>query len=342
MSLIVTPGQLSRRAELYHQLGSMLGAGVPLLKALEMASRNPAVRSSRKTIHELSYHLQSGLTFSESMNRVQGGWMPEFDVALLSVGEHAGRLETSFKLLSVYYSSRASVIRDTIVGLLITMATLHVFLLVFPLSYLVMFAQGIIYADYERCIPFLLEKLVAFGLLYTSIFFLIFACQGRRGEGWRSIVEAVVSPIPLLGAARKYLVLSRLAGALEAATTAGMSIVKGWEMAGAASGSPRLQREVSHWRSEIDSGATPGELISKSSYFPDMFVNLYNTGEQTGQLDDALKRLQSYYQDEGFRRLRFFTRVMNGTIYGLVAMLVAYNVIRFYVLRFAQLFQQFQ
>src|ERR1051325_1644353 len=104
--MIVTPGQLARRSELYHQLGSMIGGGVPLLKALEMVSRNPDIRASRKTVADLIQAMQSGLTFSESMTHVHG-WMPEFDIALLSDGEQAGRLDHSFKLLSTYYASRA-------------------------------------------------------------------------------------------------------------------------------------------------------------------------------------------------------------------------------------------
>jgi type II secretory pathway component PulF len=79
------------------------------------------------------------------------------------------------------------------------------------------------------------------------------------------------------------------------------------------------------------SGVTPGELVLQTGYFPEMFANLYNTGEISGQLEDTLRRLQIYYQEEGFRKLRLFTRIMNGTIYGLVVLLVAFNVIRFYV-----------
>jgi type II secretory pathway component PulF len=65
-----------------------------------------------------------------------------------------------------------------------------------------------------------------------------------------------------------------------------------------------------------------------------MFSSLYNTGEQSGRLDDTLRRLEVYFEDEGFRKLRLFTRVMNGTIYGIVMLIVAYNVITFYVGRF--------
>jgi type II secretory pathway component PulF len=264
------------------------------------------------------------------MIKVQG-WLPEFDIALLSVGEKSGRLDESFKLLSAYYATRAAIIRDTIAGLLTTTATLHVFLLIFPLGYLTLFVTGLLENHFSNCLPFLLQKAAVFGILYGGVGFLIFASQGRRGERWRSLMEAVARKIPLLGKAQRFLVLARLAAALEALISAGVSIVNGWELAAAAAGSPRLRREVSGWKTQLENGVTPAELVAQAGYFPDMFVNLYNTGEQSGQLDDTLKRLSNYYQDEGFRKLRLFTRVLNGTIYGLVVLLVGFNIIRFYV-----------
>ncbi len=314
----------------------MIAAGVPLMKALEMASATPSIRASQKTILELIQHLQSGLTFSESMTRVQG-WMSEFDIALLSVGEGSGRLDASFKLLANYYAARAQIIRDTIAGLAITTVTLHVFLLVFPLGLWIAFAQGILNNDYVRCLPFLIEKAAVFGVLYGIAFSLIYACQGKRGERWRTRVESVLHPVPLLGTARKYLALSRLASALEALIGAGVSIIKSWELAGDASGSPRLQREISGWKGRLESGATPADLINQSRCFPQIFANLYGTAEQSGKLDDALARLHTYFQEEGFRTLRFFTRLLNGTIYGLVVLLVAYSVIRFWLNYFSQI-----
>jgi len=330
MSFIVTPGQLKQRAELYHQLGSMISAGVPLLKALEMVSTNPQIRVSRKIIFGLIQCLEAGLTFSQSMTQVQG-WLPEFDIALLSTGEKTGRLDATFKLLSVYYASRATIIRDTIAGLLTTIATLHVFLFVFPLSYLIGFAQGIFASNYALCVPFLIQKFLVFGILYGGVLLLIFACQGRRGEKWRSTVESVFQRIPFLRNALKFLSLSRLAAALEALVSAGVSIIIGWDLASAASGSPSLRRQILRWKPQLESGSTPGELINQTRYFPEMFANLYNTGEHSGRLDDTLARLHAYYQEEGLRTLRLFTRIMNGVIYGALVVMVAFNVFRFYL-----------
>jgi type IV pilus assembly protein PilC len=327
---MVTPGQLNRRAQLYNQLGSVIAAGVPLVQALEMASRNNSLRGSRKTILALIGDLQAGRTFSDSMARVHG-WMPEFDVALLSVGEETGRLDTSFKLLARYYESRAKIIRDTISGLIITVMTLNVFLIVFPLSYLIGFAQGIINNQFAQCVLFIIEKIVVFGSLYGGVFFLIFACQGNRGEKWRAGVESVVQMIPLLRTAVKCLALARLASALGALTNAGVSVIKSWELASAACGSPRLKRAVLAWTPQLETGLTPADMVAQISYFPEMFRNLYHTAEISGKLDETLARLHSYYEEEGFHTLRLFTRILNGIVYGMVVLLVAISIIRFWM-----------
>jgi type II secretory pathway component PulF len=330
MALIVTPSKLNQRAELYHQLGSAISAGIPLIRSFEMAASNPTVRASRRTVSEVMQRLRSGSTFTEALRHAEG-WMPSFDMALLSAGEQSGRLDASFKLLSLYYSSRARIIRDTITGMLITLLTLHVFLLIFPLGYLIQFVQGLMNGKYAECIPFIVQKVVVFGALYGGVFLLIFACQGTRGEMWRSILEAITNMIPLLRTAIRYLAIGRLSAALEALIRSGVSIISSWQLAASASGSPALQRAVESWKIPLETGSTPAELVNQTSYFPQMFANLYSTGEHTGQLDDTLHRLHTYYQEEGFRWLKLFTRVFNGVLYGGIALLVAINVIRFWM-----------
>lgn len=330
MALLVTPGHLSRRAEFYYQLGSTMSAGIALIKALQMVTANPAVRGSRREMLQLIECLQSGLTFTQSMEQV-GNWMPEFDTALLATGEKTGRLDSAFKILSVYYATRAQIIRDTIAGLIVTVATLHVFIMVFPVGFLTRFAQGIATGDYRLCLPFIIQKIATFGLLYGVVFFLLFACQAKRSERWRALVESIMRCIPILRHAQKYLVLSRLAASLHALVTAGVSILIGWDLASATTGSPLLRKKILAWKPRLESGSTPSELVNETRYFPEMFANLYHTGEESGQLDDTLGRLHTFYQEEGFRMLRIFTRVMNGFIYGTMALGVAFMVIRFWL-----------
>jgi len=113
MPLIITPGQLSRRAEFYYQLAQLTSAGLTLINALEHLKQNPPTFSYRVHIRNLLNDLKEGYTFSQALNR-EKGWLPAFDVALLHAGEHSGRLDQCFRLLSDHYQDRARLARQMI------------------------------------------------------------------------------------------------------------------------------------------------------------------------------------------------------------------------------------
>ncbi|MEO7297622.1 MAG: type II secretion system F family protein [Verrucomicrobiota bacterium] len=324
MPLIVTPGQFTQRAELYHQLGSMLSAGMPLTKAVEMAQQNLPNASSRRALFKIGAQIQEGHTFADSIANVSG-WITSFDLALLSAGEKSGRLDVVFKSLASYYNNRAKITRDAISQMMQSVLTLHVLLLIFPLALLV---NGVAKGNWT---PFLIEKLFAFGLLYGITFVVLYLCQGQRGETWRGLLEELSRPIPFLGKARKFLALARLSIALESLINAGVSIITAWELSATASGSVALRRTVAKWRPHIEAGTPPSELINLSREFPQMFANLYQTGENSGQQDDTLRRLNAYYEEEGFRKLRLFTRLFNALLYLGVVIVVAYSIFSFYL-----------
>jgi type IV pilus assembly protein PilC len=253
------------------------------------------------------------------------GWMTSFDTALLSAGEQSGRLDAVFKTLAGYYNSRARITRDAISEMMQSVITIHVFLFIFPLSLLIpVVTKGAFDA-------FFFQKFIAFGVLYGSVIAVLYACQGQRGEKWRAILEAIIRRIPFLGKARQYLALARLYAALESLINAGVSMISAWELASIASGSVSIRRAVEKWRPQIESGVQPSELINGSGQFPEMFANVYQTGETSGQQDVTLMRLHSYYDEEGFRLLRLFTRLLNGVIYAIVVIMVVRVVFGFYL-----------
>lgn len=323
MSLIVTPRQLAHRAELYHQLGSTVAAGIPLIQALEIVANTPGARALRKPLQHLILQLQQGSTFAEALLSL-GKWLPDFDIALLSAGEKSGRLDTCFRLLADYYSERARLVRRVMADLAYPLLTLHIAIFIFPpnlLTSLVM--NGDVFG-------FLLAKVKLLLPLYGLVFLLIVACQGKHGEAWRSLIERIVRGVPILGVARRNLALARLSAALEGLISAGVSIIEAWELAAAASGSPALRRTVFAWRPNVLAGQTPAELVRTSGAFPDLFASLYHTGEVSGQLDETLRRLYKHYQEEGSRKLHAVAQWTPRLVYFGVLLGIAYYVVSFW------------
>jgi type II secretory pathway component PulF len=330
MPLIITPGQLRLRSELYHQLGVTISAGLSIHQALEHIKKNPPSRSLQPMITRWLDNLLEGHPVVESL-RMMGNWMPSFDLALLEAGEKSGRLDACFKLLAIYYQERAQMARQVISDLMYPLFIFHFAIVLFAF---ISFMQpgGTLFGMAATILG-------VFVPLYAVVFFLMFACQGRRGERWRSAIEKILRPVPLLGTARRYLALARLAAALEALLNAGVGIIGAWELAATASGSPAFRRTVEAWRVPLEQGSTPSELVAQSPGFPDIFRNLYHTGEVSGQLDQTLGRLHALYQEEGSRKMHMVAQWTPRLIYFGIVIFVGFRIIAFYTGYFHQIDQ---
>jgi len=320
MALILTPGQLTQRAEFYYQLSQLTSAGVGLPGALEQLRRSPPARSYRRPIEQLLHELASGYTLSESLRRL-GSWLPEFDVSLLHAGEHSGRLDACFRLLADYYTDRSRLARQVMGDMAYPAFLFHFAVFVLPFAAFFTTGNWLAYAGQT------------FGILlphYAFVLLVIYASQSRHGERWRSGMELLFNRIPVLGKARRYLALARLSASLEALLSAGVSIIEAWELAANASGSPALRRLVVGWRPLVDAGQTPAEVVRTSSRFPELFTNQYTTGEVSGKLDDTLRRLHLYYQSEGSRKLHALAQWPPRAVYLCVMLLIAYKVVQFW------------
>ena len=322
--MIITPGQLSRRADFYHQVGQLTGAGLGLVQALEQLKRNPPDRSYREPIGRLLEQIAGGSTLTDSLHRA-GRWLPAFDTSLLQAGEHSGRLDACFRLLADYYTDRTRLARQMIGDLAYPAFLLHFAIFIFPFAQF--FASGNWVAYLGQTVGVLIP-------LYVAVALVIFAAQSRHGEAWRACFESLLRPIPVLGQARRYLALARLSAALEALLSAGVTIIEAWELAATASGSPALRRTVLGWRPLVNGGQTPAEAASASGSFPELFVSQYATGEISGKLDDTLRRLHGYYQEEGSRKLQAFSRWTPRAIYFCVVLMIAYRIISFWANHF--------
>ncbi|HWQ90478.1 MAG TPA: type II secretion system F family protein [Clostridia bacterium] len=326
MAFFLTPGQFSRRADLYYQVGQLMSAGITLPAALEHLHQHPPARSYRKPLQQLCLDLDQGLTFTDALQQLD--WLPQFDLALIRAGEQSGRLDACLRSLADYYTDKAAMARQVIGDLIYPAVLLHAAVFLFPFPQL--FLTGNLVRYLIQTLGFLLP-------IYILIAVIVFAGQARHGEPWRALMEKLTSLIPVLGTARRSLAIARLSMALESLLNAGVTIIEAWELAGNASGSPALRRAILAWRPLVDSGNTPAEVVTASGKFPDLFVGQYSAGEISGSLTETLARLHRYYQEEGSRKLHAFARWTPHAIYLLIVFAIAYRVISFYAGYFRQI-----
>lgn len=332
MALILTPGQLTKRSEFHRELAALLGAGVPVVQALQHIRRHPPSVSFRPHLARVIQQIEGGVTFTEALAS-QGSWMPPFDLALIRAGEQSGRLVETCRALAEHYADRARLMSGFIAKLLYPAFLFHFAVLVFPPDLLpALVLRGEVWG-------FLRQKLLVLGPVYALGFLGALLLQSRGASGWAVLVEQVLRLLPGLGRARRELALARLASALESLISAGVGMAEAWELASDASGSPALRRSVRRWLPRVRAGEAPSEQLRRDREFPELFRNLYATGELSGQLDHELRHLQVYYQDSGTGRLTRFA-LATGLLITLTVMgAIAYWVIQFWLGYYNNLFR---
>jgi type IV pilus assembly protein PilC len=304
----------------------LIAAGLTIHQGLEQLKHSPPARSMRPLLGAWLNHLEQGHTVTESVLRLGG--LASFDTALIEAGERSGRLDACFKLLALYYNERAKMFKQVISDLMYPLFIVHLAAVIFPFITLVRTGNWV---------RFLLTIAAILIPLYVLVCAMVLAAQGRHGEQWRGMIERILRPVPLLGTARRQLALARLAASLEALINAGVPIIGAWDLAATASGSPAIRRVVETWKMPLEQGSTPSELLSKSREFPDIFSNLYHTGEVSGQLDQTLGRLHTLYQEEGLRKMHIVAQWTPRLIYFGILLIVAWRIISFYMGYFSQL-----
>ena len=327
MALITTPRQLARKAEFYHHLSQLASAGIGLPEALAMHQRGNSNSLFRKNLAQVIQHLESGATLGEALGRIRN-WLPAFDLAMLRAGELSGRLPECFSLLARHYEERVKAIRQISSDLMYPLFLLHFAVFIGPLPTLVLTGNIAAYLG---------QVLGLLAPLYGVALLVIYAAQSRHGEHWRAVIEMIARAIPVVGSAQHHLALARLAAALEALISAGLTIIEAWELAADASGSPALRRAVRAWKPEVLAGMTPAEAVSRNREFPELFVNLYHTGEISGKLDHSLKKLHEIYQEEATRKLRLLTQWLPRLVYLAIVFMIAWRVLSFWLGYFGQL-----
>ena len=326
-TIVFTPGQFTRRAELYRQLAQLTLAGLPIIKSLEQLERHPPSYGFRGPIRSMREEITAGSTFSEAFE-TSGKWVSPFDLALIDAGERSGRLDVAFRTLADLYAERARMAKQMLSDLAYPVFLLHFAVLVFA------------FINYVKTWKPMSGLIIIGGVLvplYLMVAVMVYVSQSRHGETWRTIYEKLLHPIPILGRARRELALARLSMALEALINAGVTIIEAWDLAATVSGSPALRRTVRRFLPDVKAGQTPSEAVTECGVFPSLFANQYHAGEVSGKLDETLRQMHRYYQEEGSRKMHAVAQWTPRLIYLMVALGIAYYIVNFWMNYFQQI-----
>jgi len=322
------------------QFATMINAGLPLVQCLDILSKQTEKLHFRNTIAETMHEVETGSTLGEALGKHKRVF-DDLYVNMVEAGEAGGILDDILLRLATYIEKAESLKRKVksammyplVVMIVALGATTFMLLFIIPT-----FAK--MFSDFggqlplpTRVVLFMSEGLRHYwwalggGLAGLIVGFR----QFYRSKSGRAVVDGLQLKIPVLGQVLRKASIARFTRTLGTLIKSGVPILSGLEITARTSGNTVISDSILETRDSIREGETLAAPLKNSEIFPAMVVQMIAVGEETGALDEMLRKIADFYDDEVDTAVETLTSVIEPVMIVAMGLIVGGMVVAMYL-----------
>jgi len=329
------------------QLATLIDAGLPLLRGLNVLAKQEKDLVLRNTINSLADAVQGGSTFSESMAQHPKVFNKLY-INMVKAGELGGVLELVLNRLAEF-QEKAQKIKNKIksamaypVIVLLIAVLIMGFLLTFivpkfeqifkdmlageplpPLTQLVINASNMLKSAF---IPpnlwFTIGIVVGVILLWSFL---------TNNPGGRRALDQIKLRAPIFGDLTRKSSISRFSRTLGTLVTSGVPILQALNITRDTAGNVIVSDAINKVHDAVKEGESIVAPLEASGVFPPMVISMVDVGEETGQLPEMLLKIAEVYDDEVDNAVEAMTSMLEPIMIVLLALIVGTIVIALFM-----------
>ena len=312
----------NQSASFYQSLARFLGAGFPIVKAVESLLARPGHAAHRRPLETLRTGLGRGDSIAGSLRPA----VPPLDFALLDASERGGKIAEGCQHLADYYELLAATRKQIAAQLGYPFVLLHLAILLPNVATLILNGWA----------PFMKATLVPLAVLYGAGAAAWLAGRTLVVRGQADVaVDRLLGRIPFFGSMRRWLALGRWCKAMEISLMAGRKVSEALEAGGQASQTAGLEQASRSIAKAVAQGEEVGPLVAAHRVFPADLAQSIATGEATGTLDIEAGRWARYAQGEAAAAGQRMGQWVPRIVYLVVVIFVGYKIVSFWTGYFA-------
>ncbi len=289
------------------QLATMLGAGIPMLEALEILAEQAESPGFAFCLDRVVNDIRSGSDLSKSLEQHKAVFSHIY-VSMIRAGEASGQLDIILTRLAEYLEASArlrseikSAMTYPVISLVLVIGIASFLMIGIVPSFKPVFeslgvdlpALTVVIMD----IAFFMRDFwyVIFGAMFGAFFALKAACKTPKGAFAR---DSIVLRLPVFGVLFKKVALSRFARTFSTLIKSGVPILGAMEIVSDTSGNLVISKVVDGARDSVRNGDSLSEPFAESTIFPPMVVKMMSIGERSGALDTLLEKIAEFYDQQ--------------------------------------------
>ncbi len=323
-------------ASFNRQMADLLGAGIPLVKALMILGKQTTIPALKDIINDINSEVSGGETFADALAKHPREFSKLY-VAMVRSGEAGGMLDEVLNRLADF-SEQEEQLKGRIKSALaypVVMICAGSIALFVIFSYVVPKIVGT-FEELNQTLPAITQLLIDVSKFTQQYWYIVIGLavaaviafvQGVRTPKGKMAWNTLQLRIPLLGDLIRKREIARFARTLGSLLKNGVSILSALAITRDVLENELVRMEVEKIQEEITQGAGVAEPLRNSAIFPPVTVNMMSVGEETGQLQTVLLRISDSYEIEVERKVRTMTSLIEPLIICVMGVIVGFIVI---------------
>jgi type IV pilus assembly protein PilC len=324
------------------QLATLVKAGMPIMRSLEVLARQEKRAAFRIVIEDCVDTIRSGGNFSDGLSAHPKAF-DRLYVNMVKAGEAGGVLDTVLERLSVF-TEKAVKIRSKIVAAMVYPAIISVVaggIMGVLMVWVVPKFQEVFFTMLKgKPLPMLTSVVVGIAdalrtnllmvVVGLSVAFVLFWLFKRSAFGTK-VLHWLLLRVPVLGDLFLKAAIARFTRTFGTLLASGVPILQALTITRDTSGNVHIANAINVVHDRVKEGDNVAKPLESTHIFPGMVTSMIEVGEETGALPDMLVRIADNYDDEVDTAVAALTSIIEPIMIVLMAIGVGIIVIAMFL-----------
>lgn len=310
---------VSDKAAFTRQLATMIAAGLPLTEALNIMQNQVSNPKLKDIIANALREVESGSQLSTALARYPDVF-PNIFIALLRAGEASGSLDKILVRLAEQMEQERE-FKGKIKGALLYPAIVSSTMVLIGIAMMVLVIPKIadVYTSMGSELPLPTQILIAISNFTQAVLiFIPFIAVGgylaydrfRKTPAGARTLSNIGYRLPVFGPLNKMVTFAILVRTFGALVGSGIPILEAIRITRDTVGTNIYGDGLEAAAVQVEKGARLSGPIQANKNFPPIIGQMIAIGEETGQLDDVLSKLATYFEQESDQRIKNLTTAL--------------------------------
>lgn len=313
------------------QLATLITAGVPLVKALEVCMNQISNEHFKIVVSKIKADVEEGTSFHEAL-RAHPNAFSDLYVNMVSAGEAGGVLGIVLSRLAEF-SERERRLKTAVSSALFYPAILIIMssiaLLILTLFVIPKFT--VMFAEMEVPLPWPTRILIAFTNFIKARWWAIFGTLLATAMAFRSYAKSekgkkaldhLKIQLPLLGGMFRAFALARFSRTLGTLLENGVVMLTALKIVKETIGNLVYKDTIATCAQELEHGSTLALPMERSGVFPALVTHMIAIGEESGSPEGMLNKLAEYYDTEVKKYLDRITGILGPIVILIMGLII--------------------